>query len=254
MRFSCILCIFLFIIIIIDSCLQNFREIFIFSVFFSVFSTLYSFSKNTEKNFQFQCFICFSFSKKFQWIFQSFSHTLRLPLMLLQIFTWWMLRGPSHKYQRIRGMHQSICQSVLNLEKNEFYMHWFLEVGIVLTWSCPRVNTSMLEVAIVLFIVKLIRSGMEISMLLSTGELKIHLGSDESNLWPDAANDCFMVSLAIICVCIFGRFLSNSFCILFRYSRVCWEIFPLVPLFCIPSNAIVADKLCITCPLTIWLE
>ncbi len=41
----------------------------------SVFSTLLSFPKNTEKNFQLQCFICFRFSKKFQRRFLFFSHT-----------------------------------------------------------------------------------------------------------------------------------------------------------------------------------
>jgi hypothetical protein len=85
MGFSCILCIFLFLIIIIII-YANYNWFFPSKfprnvLFFSVFSTLFSFAKKTEKYFQFQCFICFSFSKKFH--FSEFFSILVIPLILI---------------------------------------------------------------------------------------------------------------------------------------------------------------------------
>jgi len=46
----------------------------------------------TEKNVQFQCFICFSFSKRFQWIFQSFNHTRNM-YFGFRFFVWANKKG-----------------------------------------------------------------------------------------------------------------------------------------------------------------
>ena len=71
-----------------------------FPIYFRYFPQFSVFQKNTEKNFQFQCFIFSASVKKFQWIFQSFSHTLQLKVFLCRwvsiFFIWILISSPQN--------------------------------------------------------------------------------------------------------------------------------------------------------------